>query len=441
MITQINSAAFLQTRLYVFLLFCVCLSFNVVGSEDENLLGADDDFYVGAESLELTDEPTSAVEQSSFPLLALLKRGSRLSVKTDLATSNKLDLSRSRLRFEFENSLWSGAYVRFDHSLTYFQEKDRLAVNNGGSYYYATFDEAWLQISERNCVAKMGKQWLFWGNVEGAYVLDVVTPLDLTKPLITDFSAIRRAQNMVLGNCYNGEHRIEVFYLHDAKLNRYSHENSPYRSLENSLKDEWGVRTQFSAFNLDLSFMYAHLYSNSPSVMVDASTLTPFALSQRYDLYGASAAWFSGSLMLELDAALKTQQLVDDLGQSGQAINTEDQAELALGFEYLTPQNHQLAGGVWTYSTPASGTQPKFSRKVWNLSWSKDFLNDLLNLSLLGAWRSPDDVLSAAVQAQYDYSDLWQFTSALSYSSRASQSDIFLPNAKMSVFLSVELTL
>lgn len=326
------------------------------------------------------------------------------------------EISRTDAHIEYEVAPWDGAYVRIANKYTYYGHNDKQLGQDGRSFGRNKLQEAWLQLSESSCVAKLGRQGLSWGVIEGAFAVDVVSPFDFTEPLLTDYSDIRLSQDMLLADCYFSKTQVQTFYVTSARLNTYQQTNtSALQALEDSLHDEWGFRVSHRWQGLDVTLMYAHLYGNEPLSVIDSQQASGLRLDiARYDFVGLSGAWAIGRLLLEFDLGYKHNERENFTGKE------KSHLETAFGFEYTTSNNHQLNAGVWIFEgviqKPTSQQNLKRgSMQAWTLGWSKLYLKDDLVMSFLGSWLTESDVLSSTLLAQYQWDDFWNFSSALSY--------------------------
>jgi hypothetical protein len=390
--------------------------------QEEDLLVSDDllledEFELDAEGI--NENADNVRELSSLELLSDVLR---LSLSRQFAYADELEQSSLGARFELDSPLWEGAYVRLDYQVSHYFSSDNLAESYGEPYTHRDLKEAWLQLSYEECVAKLGRQTLFWGRVEGAYALDSISPIDFTKPLITDFSDIRLASEMALIRCYSGDISTELFYQDGAQLNRLTHHDSAIeKSVSANLGDEWGGRLTITREGYDLSLSFARLYTNQFFVLLDETNNPSLPYSAKYDLYGASLGYASGSVMYELDVGYRTKQVASIYQMDGRPADTESALDVAIGFEYLTSSNHQINGGVWSFSSLDQQANQVIDSQAWNLTWAKSYLNDLLDLSALAAWFSESDTAGINFSSAYEVSDQVQVTLAGNYSTRKGQ--------------------
>jgi len=382
---------------------------QIVHAETYRLLEDDllDDQLLAGDELELVFEEGS--KETSW------RQDFSVTVQQTFLQGEKLEISRSELRLEYEVAPWKGAYLHLDNKYSYYAHHDQQLGSAGVSFGHNKLQEAWLQVSESACMAKLGRQGLYWGVVEGTFALDI-SPFDFTEPLLTDYSNIRLSQDMLLANCYFATTQLQSFYVASASLDVLKQKDTAQLDkLENTLREEWGVRVTQSWEGLDIALMYAHLYGNTPLTLIDISQPGGIRLDvSRYDLFGISSSWAVGRLLLELDLAYKKDRLEN---YSGKEVSN---VEAALGFEYTTYNNHHLNAGIWLFEhvtqapTLLEDTKSE-TVQSWTMGWSKTYFNDDLTMSFLGLFLNEPQILTSTVLAQYQWDDYWSFSSALSY--------------------------
>ena len=336
---------------------------------------------------------------------------------------------RYAARVEYEQGFAKNWYTRVDVKARSYRSLDQQALQRGqskgqvtgDSYQKIKLQDAWLQYSKGACVLKAGNQTLIWGEVDGTFTVDDVTPFDFTEQLLTDYSSVRLEQAMLVSECFLNKQQAQLFYTPKAQMHLLSHNKDPYGLKaasgidDEDLDSEWGARYKFKIQKTELALMFASLISNAPAqVLADpllpfpAGTLLP-ALSE-YELYGISANHTSGSWQFKSDFAYKTDQLVD-----GTVSKTTDSIEAAVGFEYLSKNNHNLSAGIWGGYQLENDLTPdqNDSTPFLTLAWSKRYLNDDLDMRLLANGREDPKSISTTAQAIYQHDDYWTFSGAL----------------------------
>jgi len=336
---------------------------------------------------------------------------------------------RYAARAEYEQGFAKDWYARLDLKGSSYRSLDQQAIQKGQSkgkltgesYEKVKLQDAWLQYSKGACVHKAGNQTLIWGQVDGTFAVDDVTPFDFTEQLLTDYSSVRLEQPMWVSECFINKTQAQIFYTPKAQLHLMSHNKDAFGLKaatgvdDEDLDSEWGARYKFSVQKTEIALMFASLISNAPAQVLPnpllplpPGTLLP-ALSE-YELYGVSANYTSGQWQFKTDIGYKTDQLVN-----GTDIKTTDTIDAAAGVEFLSKNNHNINAGIWGSYALDDDLAPNQndSTPFITLGWSKTYFNDDLNMRLLANGREDPKSLSATAQAIYQYDDFWTISSAL----------------------------
>jgi len=341
----------------------------------------------------------------------------RFTLQHSLSQGDRLQLARSEARMAFEQAPWQNAYVKLDQRAYYFAHKDRQARQQGTDYGHYQLKELWLQQTQDACFVKLGRQNIIWGSVEGTFSVDLISPFDFTEPLFTEFSSIRRSQDLLLSTCFWGAHQIQAFVIPRARLDQVQHrQTGEWKTLESSLNEEWGLRYLHQREGFDVHLMAARLHANTPVLVLEPISapipaLAPNLKAPRFNLFGVTAVKAIDRLLLEIDLAYKTDQLEAFSGRS------EDQWELSTGFEYTTASNHAFNAGVWWYQAQAQSLNTRFKRaRAWTAGWNNSYWNDDLTLRFLGTYLSKPRQHTGTFQAEYQWDDYYTYAAALAYS-------------------------
>lgn len=324
------------------------------------------------------------------------------------------DISREQtsLRFEYENAFSEGWFMRLDTRYRYFWRQDELARQRGERYGRTKWQRAWVQYSRGSCAYKAGRQTLIWSDVEGTFVNDVITPFDYTEQLLTDYGNVRLAQDMVVTDCFVGNHKLQWFITPQAETSVYQHERlivtlqpgTPPIDMGVDADEEWGFRYQWRGEGYDVSLMYARLYPNDPQLVLREGR--PVARITPFDMLGVGASLAIGRVLLKAEAAWKNDQtiaLTDD---------ESNRVDVALGIEYTTTGNHFFNAGLQVTHFDSAQVDPR-DVQLMTVGWRKSWLNDVVTMSLLGNCASSPRFASVTVLAEYQWTDYWNVSLAL----------------------------
>ncbi len=152
--------------------------------------------------------------------------------------------------------------------------------------------EAYVDVFLDKFDFRIGKQQIVWGQADGVFITDIVSPLDLTDFLLRDFNEIRIGINAVKINYYPSfDHNIEVVWIPSFTPRvlpsaggiwnppmdfaapptfDYSNASTPF-TLESS---ELFVKYSMSKSWADIQVMGAYTWDDTPSMHVNPMPAT-----------------------------------------------------------------------------------------------------------------------------------------------------------------------
>lgn len=382
-------------------LFLLFTPFMAISAESEDLLDSDDFSF---DETELTQTTTHWSDGFKSSL-----------AHTQTHIPGGFQYQRTSVRVEYEQAITPGLYIKLDDKYRYFWHEDLQAQQQNESYGYNKWRELWVQYSQGACAHKAGRQSVIWGEVSGTFAVDIVTPFDYTEQLLTDYSTVRLAQDMVFSECFIDKVQTQVFYVPEARTSIYQHYTSRQHGAFADTDKEWGGRVKFNWGGGDISLMYAKLFGNTPVVVLE--NFQPQLKVSEFDLLGISSSIAAGRLLLKLDIGYKTDQLIRLSGETG------DTLDVAVGFEYSTSTNHHFNGGIWQ-SKYLNGKNTPDSTQVITVGWNNTYINDDLALSFLGNWVNEPKWASITALAEYQWDDYWSFSSAISLANVSKSAEV-----------------
>ena len=101
------------------------------------------------------------------------------------------------------------------------QQNDKIGFYaNPYIYHYANkpiewrLREMYIDFFTKKIDIRIGKQQIIWGQADGVFITDIITPKDLSEFLLRDFNEIRIGINAVKANYYlNDENRLELVWI------------------------------------------------------------------------------------------------------------------------------------------------------------------------------------------------------------------------------------
>ncbi len=163
---------------------------------------------------------------------------------------------------------------------------------------------------------RIGKQTVVWGQADGAFITDIVSPQDMRNFILADFSEIRKGVPAVRGTSYAGDVTFEAVWVPVFVPSSMPGEDSiwfdqpagfadagtayPDRTIENS--EIYGKVNYFSP-GWSAEFMAAYAWDPNPSVS-SADAAGPEEISyERYGVVGGSFSTTVSSVVLRSEAA------------------------------------------------------------------------------------------------------------------------------------------
>ena len=391
------------------ILLCLSFFFNLCVHAQDNTVGETD-------WLLEDDEFTSDIEmEPGKPLDFELEEVAnpspwwqelKATLQQDITRAQGSDgVERSKIQLDYQGSLYSGLYFKMQTHYRYFSHRDVQAIDKGKTYGRSKVQQIWLQYSHDQCAYTLGRQTLAWGEVDGTFAVDVLTPFDFTEQLFTNYNDLRVAQDMLLVDCYLTLKQIQFFYIPKPKTNVMSH-SATNISVSESGWEEFGVRLKLTYPGIDVSFMLAQLYWNMPGYIPSVNRDDFQFESQKFDFAGLSASFAKGRLLYKGDLAYKSNQVDVSTAEKNSTV------ELALGLEYTTLDNQKINSGFWQVESLGSDGNDRSG--IFTLGWSRQYFHDDLSMSLLGNIYQQPEYQNITLLGAYKLSDVYTFSCALS---------------------------
>ncbi|MGC9312070.1 MAG: DUF1302 family protein [Sediminispirochaetaceae bacterium] len=209
--------------------------------------------------------------------------------------------------------------------------------------------EAYIDLYFSSMDIRVGKQAIVWGEAEGAFITDIVSPQDLRSFILADFTEIRMGVPAVKADYFAGPLTFEAVWLphfvptnqpdtesiwFTEQMSMMNNSELPADDLENS--EVFGKVSYFgSAFNGELMAGYA--WDDNP--VLEGTAPAPTALHERYTVVGGSFSTTIASVVLRSEAAVYLDRAFTTVESMGPPtiFGTSDHHQL-----------HGLAGLDWS---------------------------------------------------------------------------------------------
>lgn len=271
---------------------------------------------------------------------------------------------------------------------------------------------------------KVGRQIIVWGRSDNIRVTDVLNPMDLREPGLTDIEDVRMPVTMTRVDFYHGDWNITGVAVHEQRTNKdpayggdfyplpLVYGPIPYEEPSSDL-DNTGfaaaVNGVFSGW--DVSFYYSYLYSHEAHVEIDLTpapspvlryaditmTGTAFNITDGDWLFKGEAAYFTGIRFSDATGTFNT--------------NTYSRIDVLGGIEYMGFDETSLSLDIMnSHCTDFDDAAELMGAEEHGFQTAaritRDFLNETLSLTLLGAvYGTGDDGAYCRFTTEYDATD------------------------------------
>ena len=282
-------------------------------SEDlDDILGGFDDQGLEDVAVSITSEP------SDFNMDGYFKLGSSYNI--DHPGPNWHGLSRLRfeaqLDLKFKPSAQFQAVISGKHSfdLVYGLEgrsqfsEDVLDSNEFEFELKETYFQA--RLSD-NFDLKCGRQIVVWGQADSIRITDVLNPLDLREPGLTDIEDLRRPVAMSRLDFYHGPWALTGLAIHEIRFNKnpeFGSDFYPFTSppphefipADNFASTEWGAAVSLRFRGGDAALYFAKVFDDQAHLTLQSGMAMHHA---RTTMIGAASNFTRGNWLFKMEGA------------------------------------------------------------------------------------------------------------------------------------------
>ena len=269
---------------------------------------------------------------------------------------------------------------------------------------------------------KIGRQIVVWGTLDNLRVTDVLNPLDLRLPGLTDIDDLRLAVTMVKFDYYFGNWSLGAMAIPEVRFSKLPVFGSDFYPLpaprppegepEEGFQDLQAAASLTGVFSgWDIGFYWANIYDDQPYAE-PVSFIPPGQFVRnhaRIDMLGTAANLARGNWLLKAEAAwFSGLQYTNTPGVEYDRLDLAGGVEYT-GFSEATVSLEAVNRHIFDYSDllelpPDEKGQNEFQ---WALRFAKDFINDTLTLTLLASTFGikADDGAFTRFDGEYDVTD------------------------------------
>jgi uncharacterized protein DUF1302 len=271
---------------------------------------------------------------------------------------------------------------------------------------------------------KLGRQIVVWGKSDNIRVTDVLNPLDMREPGLTDIEDLRLPVTMTRLDYYIDDWSLTGIAVHEIRFNKnpeygsdfypgtvpLPHEDEPTESIENT---EWAAAVNGIFSGWDMAFYYARFFDDTAHLETDANFQNTERVHSRLDMFGLAVNMALGNWLLKAESAY-----FDGIA----FFNTESdysRIDILAGFEYsgftdttvsIEAVNRHVNGFDEVLAqSPDFADEDEFQSAV---RVERNFLNDTLTLTVLALTYGVlgEDGAVQRFSAAYDVTDAVEVT-------------------------------
>jgi hypothetical protein len=272
---------------------------------------------------------------------------------------------------------------------------------------------------------KIGRQIVAWGNSETVRVTDVLNPLDLREPGITDLEDLRLPVAMTRVDLQAGSWSLTGIAIHERRFDKtpaFGHDFFPseYPPPAQSMPANTLANTELAAAahghfqGWDLSLYGARVFDDNPRLELGAGG-RPELRHARLEMLGASWDLARGDCLLKAEAAH-----FRGLEPSSPPGSSLSRTELLAGIEHSGMVDTSLTfEAVWRhlhgFSRRPDGTAQSWTRQDeldWVVRMSRTFLHQTLTVTLVAVTLGATGEGGALqrLEGRYDLTDSVEIT-------------------------------
>lgn len=424
-------------------IICGSLGLTIPGLSQEtadldNLDGLLDGFDATETSVKNTAQPLTQTDPDVFKLGGSVSLSSTFNIHSHRTTDDGVNLAGlSRLRGELDliGDLYLPGTWRARISGESFYDF-AYALRGRSNYSEQVLDEyekevrlgeTWLRGQLfPNMDLQIGRQIVVWGKSDNIRITDVINPLDMREPGMTDIEDLRLPSFMTRLDYAMGNWNITGLAIHEIRFNEEPVYGSDYYFYKSDLppeitpdqnfsNQEFGLAAEASFSGLDVSFIAAYLFDDQAHLELTENGLR--RVHSRITMFGGSGNLAYGNWLFKSEVAL-----FQGLEYSNVPDDDFSRLDMLLGCEYSgisettisieVANRHIIQYDQQLKDDPAYIVKNDFQ---WALRISRDFMHERLNTTLLAGIYGPlgQDGSYQRLQIEYDLDDSWELSAGV----------------------------
>ncbi len=297
-----------------------------------------------------------------------------------LANSGELDgMVRTKVAYRFDQQDLPIQEQLVDLLYTHYNSLGSLSVHptvtitpNKGAEI--DLKEVYVDLHFDRADLRIGKQTIIWGEAEGAFITDLVSPRDMRSFILADFTEIRKAVPALKANLYLGDYTLEgIWVTHHvpstlpSKDSLWARKPSISFAAPPTINEAENIGTDLKNGELFLSLgkwggslnwtlNAGTAYSDEPVI----TRFTPgasFTIDQgfeRYSFAGGSMSTLIGSAVLRMEAAAAFNKPMNKINPTPPlpsiALERHTQVQSLVGLDWSMLGSQWSAQYIFTYT-------------------------------------------------------------------------------------------
>ena len=274
---------------------------------------------------------------------------------------------------------------------------------------------------------KFGRQIVVWGRSDNLRITDVLNPLDLREPGLTDIEDLRLPVTMSRLDGYLGPWNLTGIAVHEIRFDKnpvFGHDffPSPIPLPPEELPSDGGDNTEWAvALNgifsgKDVSVYWADLFDDTAHAAAGTGG-GPVRRHARVSMWGIAGNITLGNWLLKSEAAYwRGLRFFNTGGDSHQRVDA------LVGIEYSgwddTTLTVEGAIGHLIDFDQRTASPPDFAQEddiTYAVRWTRDFVNETVEVTMLALIYGPlgQDGALERVSVKYDWSDAINITAGI----------------------------
>ncbi len=276
-----------------------------------------------------------------------------------------------------------------------------------------------------NLDLRFGRQILVWGKSDNIRITDVLNPMDMREPGITDIEDLRLPVTMTRADYYFGDWNLSAIGIHEIRFNKTPvfgsefypgdrpppDETEPSSTVDNT---EWALSLSGIFSGYDLDFYYAYIFDDQPHAETATHGLPPHVhlVHSRLHMAGFSYNRALGNWLLKTEGAI-----FEGFEFFNRPDETYTRLDVLAGIEYSGMKNaaislelanrHLFDFDEALEQGPDYANEDEFQTVI---RYTKDFRNETLTLTALASLFGTlgDDGAFERITLEYDVTDTVQ---------------------------------